>query len=454
MGTNTSSNNRASAILRQPPPVTTALRLTMPFALLLVICIWLGLTILALLHYQQLQHTAQQRLTAEIDALTRFSVMTATPMSASDNHVFRLDDDFPKPLRQRLSNGSAIISLSTARQLNWQKHGVHSEVLAAVVPDTQPPLIVAIPIAKQHLQKTFMSTGILLSLVIFVLMLLLGFALNARITRRLRYIGDTANAIMHGDLQKRIPINPAVHDEYSRLAMTLNAMLDKIAQLMQELRQVNSNIAHDLKSPLNRMRSRMEVALMNSRNAEEYQQALANSIADVDTLLQTFQALLLMGNLQSNARNYQLKTLSLSALAMNLGELYTALADEKQHQLQMAIQPDIRVFANPSLLSQALSNLLDNAIKYTPAGGCIRFSVSQTANMALIVISDNGSGIPTSERENVFKPFTRLDAARQLPGTGLGMSLVHAILSIHQASIQLHDNQPGLRVEIRLRTQP
>ncbi len=223
---------------------------------------------------------------------------------------------------------------------------------------------------------------------------------------------------------------------------------------MQELRQVNSNIAHDLKSPLNRMRSRMEVALMNSRNAEEYQQALANSIADVDTLLQTFQALLLMGNLQSNARNYELKTLSLSALASNLGELYTALADEKQHQLQIAIQPGIQVFANPSLLSQALSNLLDNAIKYTPAGGCIRFSVSRTTNMALIVISDNGPGIPTGERENVFKPFTRLDAARQLPGTGLGMSLVHAILSIHQASIQLHDNQPGLRVEIRLRTQP
>ncbi len=209
--------------------MTTALRLTMPFALLLIICIWLGLTILALLHYQQLQHTAQQRLTAEIDALTRFSVMTATPMSASDSHAFRLDDndDMPDKLWQRLLNGSAIISLSTARQLNWQKHGVYSEVLAAVVPDTQPPLIVAIPIAKQHLQKTFMSTGILLSLVIFMLMLLLGFALNARITRRLRYIDDTANAIMQGDLQKRIPINPALYDEYGRLATTLNAMLDK-----------------------------------------------------------------------------------------------------------------------------------------------------------------------------------------------------------------------------------
>ncbi len=454
METNTSSDSHKSAMLRQPPPVTTALRLTMPFALLLIICVWLGLMILAAVNYQQLQHTAQQRLTTEIDVLTRFSVLPATPMSAKDIYIFRLDNDFPKQLRQRLSDGSVVISPNTAKQLNWQIHGVYSEVLAAQVPHSQPPLIVAVPIGKQHLKKTFMTTGILLSLVILVLMLLLGFALNARITRRLRYIDDTANAIMHGDLQKRIPINPALHDEYSRLAMTLNAMLDKIAQLMQELRQVNNNIAHDLKSPLNRMRSRMEVALMNSRDAEEYQQALANSIADVDTLLQTFQALLLLGNLQSNARHYQLKRLSLSALAINLGELYTALADEKKHQFHLDIQPNIQVFANAELLSQALSNLLDNAIKYTPAGGCIRFSVSQTASMALIVISDNGPGIPANERKNVFKPFTRLDASRQLPGTGLGMSLVRAILNIHQASIQLHDNQPGLRIEIRLRTQP
>lgn len=421
-------------------------------SVLLVIVVWLGLAAAALLTYQDLHRSAQQRLAAELSFLQRLPPAVQMPTGNTGARVFRLRTPLPERLQQRLLDKTATISASTARQLGWQAYGVQGEVLAMQVSNTQPALMIAVPMAKKRLQRTFITTGVLLSLAIFGVMGLLGVVLHARIRRRIAYIDEAANVIMQGDLQKRIPINPALQDEYSRLAETLNAMLDKIAHLMQGLRNVNNNIAHDLKSPLNRMRSRMEVALMNSRSADEYQQALAQSIEDVDALLQTFQSLLLMGNLESNARNYQLQPVSLSNIMQSLGELYAAIAEEKSHAFTLQIDEGVEVFANAGLLSQALSNLLDNAIKYTPEGGQITMSLTQTPAMAMVVITDNGIGIPAHERQAVFERFTRLDSARQLPGTGLGMSLVRAILAVHHASIQLHDNQPGLRVEIRLRT--
>lgn len=441
---------RSPATTRQGSRV--AWRLMGLMTLLLVIIVWLGLAAAALLTYQDLRRDAQQRLSTELALLQR---LPADAKWASGSGFFVLQDEqlLPVHLQKRLAEKVTTISASTTRQLGWQHQGITGEVLAMRLPNSQPPLIVATPIAKARLQRRFIVTGLLVTLVIVVLMCLFMLIINARVARRLAYIDETANAIMLGDLRKRIPINPAIQDEYSRLALTLNAMLDKNTQLMQQLRQVNNNIAHDLKSPLNRIRSRMEVALINSRDAETYQQALAESIEDVDALLQTFQALLLMGNLEANARNYQLERISLSDVSNKLSELYTAVAEEKAHTLQSNIAEDITVFANANLFSQALGNVLDNAIKYTPEGGNICFSVSQTAATAVIVISDNGPGVPASDRETIFTRFTRLDSARQLPGTGLGMSLVRAILDVHKATIQLHDNRPGLRVEIRLRAE-
>lgn len=429
-------------------------RLMLLFMLLMVIIVWLGLAGAALQTYQGLQRSAQQRLTAELRFLQHLQHLPSTGvvMTANDGvKIFSVKKPLPKELKQSLIKNATTVSALTVKQLGWQAYGLRGEVLAMVMANTQPVRVIATPIAKSQWQRTFITIGLLVSLAIIVVMSLFTLLWQARIRRRIAYIDETANAIMRGDLQKRIPINPAFHDEHSRLALTLNKMLDRIAQLMQGLRQVNNNIAHDLKSPLNRMRSRMEVALMNSRSADEYQQALAQSIEDVDALLQTFQALLLMGNLESNARSYQLQSVSLSALTEKLGELYTALAEEKGHHFHVSIHENVQVFANANLLGQALGNLLDNAIKYTPDNGSIRFAVSQTAAIALIVISDNGPGISASEREAVFERFKRLDSARQLPGAGLGMSLVRAILDAHHATIQLHDNQPGLRVEVRLR---
>lgn len=450
---NNLNNNKSAKLTLHNAGIS--LKLAMMIALLMVICVWLGVAGAALLTYQDLQRNAQQRLLTEIQFLQSLSAdhtTMAIPTGDRGVHFFFTDKPLPKPLKHRLQT-AAIITAATAKDLGWQAHGIRSEVSAMIAPNTQPPLIVAVPVEKGYLQRTFVSIGVLISLAIFTLMLAFIVLLNAKIKRRIRYIDRTAHAIMRGDLQKRVPVNPAFDDEYSRLATTLNAMLDKIAQLMQELRHVNNNVAHDLKSPLNRMRSRMEVALMNSRTPDEYQQALAQSIEDIDALLQTFQSLLLMGNLSSNARDYQLENVSLSTLTENIGELYAAVAEAKSHTFELSVQPDITVFANANLLGQALSNLLDNAIKYTPEGGRIRFSVSQTAATALIVICDNGIGIPAEQREAVFERFTRLDAARQLSGVGLGMSLVRAILAVHHAGIQLHDNQPGLRVEVRLRAQ-
>ncbi len=428
------------------------LPLTSPLitGMLMVICIMLAMVGANIQVYQSEQATKAKQLIAKIKATSISNdnnKISVYPLS--ETFIFSIDQ-LPDDLQQRVlgSEQPVLLPKTTLKTLGWTQFGGQALVMA--IPNTRPVQLMVIGIPRKN-TKIFLLTGLYLSLVILAIILLYATVSHARQLRRLRYINSTAIDIVNGNLDKRIPINPKIHDEYSQLAHTLNEMLEKNAQLMQDLRQVNNNIAHDLKSPLNRMRSRMEVALLNSRSTEEYEQALERSIADVNDLLKTFQALLLMGNLDSNSRNYHFETVNLSELITNLADLYAAVAEEKSHTFSNQIASDIEIFGNANLLAQALSNLLENAIKYTPEGGSIDLHLQRHSGMACIVISDNGPGIPPAQHQAVFERFSRLDSARQLPGTGLGLSLVRAILKVHKASIQLHDNQPGLRVEIRLR---
>ncbi len=417
---------------------------------LMVICVMLALLSANVQIYQMQQQLLEKQLVLSTQWLQQHP-RTVSSYPTNEVLTFQPVTPLPDSLLQRLQSPQPILlSRATLQALGWQTNS-NSGVIAKMLPNASPLTLIAIPAPKKKLTHLFITTGLYLSLAILCILLSYTFLIHARTLRRLRYINRTAMAIVDGKLDKRIPINPAIQDEFSDLSATLNLMLDKINQLMQGLRQVNNNIAHDLKSPLSRMRSRMEVALLNSRTHEEYESALSHSIDDVDNLLKTFNALLLMGNLDSSARNYQLQDTSLSALFESLAELYEVVAEEKQHRFDSDIARNVHVFANANLLAQAISNLLDNAIKYTPEGGHIQLCLRQTASQAVMTISDNGHGIPKSARQTVFERFTRLDSARQLPGTGLGMSLVKSILNIHHASIQLYDNCPGLRVEIVLR---
>lgn len=439
------------------PAGHSSLTSALVLALLMMIAIMLIMVGATLRTYQLQQKAAEKHLLSQVQLLQHLPKHKINEINSlkailkqTDTIAFVPQTPLPTGLNQWLETPK-LLPQSRLYELGWQSQGFKNAILAMKLPK-QNHILIAISVPKRQLAKTFIYAGIYLSIVALLIMLIYSLMLQVRTLRRLRYISDTANEIVEGNTDKRIPINPKVSDEYSRLSQTLNTMLDKNAQLMQELRQVNNNIAHDLKSPLNRIRSRLEVSLLSSHSEADYQQALARSIEDIDHLLKTFQALLLMGNLDSKARNYQLKKISLSQLLDNLAELYEAVSEEKSQTFTATIAPNINAFANANLLAQAVSNVLDNAIKYTPTGGDIGFSLQQQATAtALITITDNGMGIPADKRQSIFERFTRLDAARQLPGTGLGMSLVRSILHIHHATIQLHDNQPGLRVEIRLR---
>ena len=265
---------------------------------------------------------------------------------------------------------------------------------------------------------------------------------------RIDIVNKTAGEIMDGDMSRRVPLRGA-DDELDRLARNLNDMLDRIEALMSGLRQVTDNIAHDLRSPLNRLRSRLEVTMMDDPEKAEYRAALVETIGEADDLLKTFNALLLIGEAESGLDRSRLEAVDLSASLSDVSELYEPAADDAGLRLTTAIAQDIKVRGNPNLISQAIVNLLDNALKYTPAGGEVSVMAETGKDgRATITIADSGPGIPEADRTRVLDRFVRLEGSRSSPGSGLGLSLVAAVAKLHGAELALEDNAPGLRVRL------
>jgi signal transduction histidine kinase len=275
-----------------------------------------------------------------------------------------------------------------------------------------------------------------------------GFMLGRGVLRRLDTISSTAGEIISGDLTRRVPMGGR-NDEFHELAAKLNAMLDRIEQLMVGMRQVTDNVAHDLRSPLARLRNGLEVMLLESRSEDEYRAAIEQAIQDADGLLKTFNALLSIAQAEAGVRRNDWSEVNLSALTQDMAELYEAVAEDRGVQFQYTAAPDIRMLGNPHLLAQALSNLLDNSMKYVGDGGRVELRVTAEDGTATITVTDNGPGIPAADRERVLERFVRLDSARSSPGNGLGLSLVRAVAHLHGAQLLLEDNEPGLRAVLR-----
>lgn len=263
--------------------------------------------------------------------------------------------------------------------------------------------------------------------------------------KRIDVINRASRQIMNGDLSRRIP-SRGTGDEFDRLADNLNAMLDQIVRLMDGVRQVSNNIAHDLRGPLNRIRSGLELSLPTATTPDEYRAVIEHSIAAIDNLLQIFNAILTIAQAESGARRQDFQSLDLTALAGDVAELYEPLAEEKGLILDVALAHGVTVPGNRHLLSQALANLLDNAVKYTPVGGHLLLSLTATDAGPELAVADSGPGIPPEDRERVLERFTRLESSRNTPGSGLGLSLVAAAAGLHNAALRLEDNHPGLRV--------
>lgn len=280
-----------------------------------------------------------------------------------------------------------------------------------------------------------------------LLALLMSVNIGGEILRQVDAIGRTAGGIMAGDLSQRVPTS-ARNDEFDALANRLNRMLDRIQQLVRGLREITDNVAHDLRSPLTRLRNRLEVTLLGPRDEAEYRQAMSRSIEDAEGLIRTFNALL--GITQAESGNHQARwqKVDFHTLASDLAEFYAPLAAEKNQSLDYDGEPAAAT-GNRQLIAQAIGNLLENAVKYTAEGGAILLTVRSTSAGVEIVVRDNGPGIPVEERAHVLERFVRLEESRHTPGNGLGLSLVQAVAKVHQVELILSDAGPGLVVRLR-----
>jgi signal transduction histidine kinase len=294
-----------------------------------------------------------------------------------------------------------------------------------------------------------------------------GFFVARRVLKRFDAVTETTQRIMAGDLSGRLPVT-GIGDELDRLAMNLNDMLERIEALMRGLKEVSDNIAHDLKTPLTRLRNRCEAALRNAKNEGEYRDALQDMIEESDGLIRTFDALLMIARAESGQARDNMTAFDASEIVHGVAELYEPLAEEKGLALKVDTTAPATIRGNRELLSQALANLVDNAIKYArpaqigeasaqeaeaaaqkpPAE--IVLAVRQEGDRVLLSVADRGPGIPEVDRTRVVERFVRLDQSALEPGSGLGLSLAAAVARLHGGELTLEDNEPGLKVIITL----
>ena len=273
-----------------------------------------------------------------------------------------------------------------------------------------------------------------------------GTVMSRYLLRRVEQVNRMSERVMAGNLSDRVPLH-GTSDEFDQLAANLNRMLDQIERLMTGMREVTDDVAHDLKTPLSRLRTRLELALADASGSPSQSEAIHAAIEEADRLLATFNALLSIAELESGAHAEQTDWVELSEVARSAAELYEPVAEENGFVLVVMAEPGVTIRGNRHLLSQALANLLDNALKYAN-GGEISVRVFQRDQQAVLEVADHGPGIPEADREIVFDRFVRLERSRSTPGNGLGLSLVRAIAHRHDGAVALEDNRPGLRVRL------
>jgi signal transduction histidine kinase len=297
---------------------------------------------------------------------------------------------------------------------------------------------------RESVAQSFLWGGAAAMLLVFVG----GALMSVSVLRRIEAVSKTSRDIIQGDLARRIPLNGS-GDEFDHLAESLNAMLDRIGVLMDGLRQVSTDIAHDLRTPLTRLRQRLELAQQRPPEAGELHATLGAALAEIDAILQTFGALLRIAQIESGARKASFRAVDLSELLRTVAEVYQPAIEEKSQTLREDIAAGVTVNGDRELLTQLFANLMENASRHCDKGACIELSAQRTKAGVEVVVADNGNGIPEYMREKVLQRFVRLDASRTTPGNGLGLALAHAVAGLHDAQFELGDNKPGLRVGVR-----
>ncbi|MBL4879357.1 MAG: HAMP domain-containing protein [Hyphomonas sp.] len=363
-----------------------------------------------------------------------FGRMPTTPPTADVQTVYF-------EFRQQEPDGTEILCPAAGRIVRLRDNGgallvaFDTEQQTAIVGRIQRAIFIAAPIG-------------------LVLSLLGGILISRGAARRADELARTAEAVMGGELGRRAPVRGS-GDEFDRLASRLNAMLDQIEKLVDSTRHTGNGIAHDLRSPLSRLRNRLEIALSEPMSRESAEATLEETVEEVDRVLGTFNAILRLARLEAGAEGERVR-MDVSELGEELAELFDPACEEAGLSFKSQISRNLTILADRDLVGQALSNLLDNAVKYTPEGGAITFSITRGPNGTVdMTVVDSGPGVPEEARERVVQRFQRMDSARTHPGSGLGLALVDSVADMHGGELLLSDaggppDTPGLKATLRL----
>ena len=283
-----------------------------------------------------------------------------------------------------------------------------------------------------------------------VLALIAGAFVSMRALRRVRLVHESVERIMRGDLHERLPIH-GTGDDFDRLAASVNRMLGEIGRLLDEIKGVGDDIAHDLRTPLSRVRARLERSRDAARTHGELQEAIDHAIAGLDEALAIITALLRIGEIEAGRRRVGFADVDLAGVITEIGDLYAPIAEERRIRFEVLAPPGPSVFGDRDLLLEALANLVGNAIKFTPEGGAVRLTLADGVDGPVVRVADTGPGIPQGEREAVLKRFYRSDKSRHIDGSGLGLSLVAAIAKLHGFAVRITGADPGCVVELDCR---
>jgi signal transduction histidine kinase len=363
-----------------------------------------------------------------------FQLMPVPLTEASSRTVYF---DFNQPL----PDGSFVVRSAAGKIVRLRDNG--------------GALLVAFDAAQQTAIVRRIQRAIFIAAPIGIVLSLLGGVLISRgAARRADELARTAEAVMGGELGRRVPVRGS-GDEFDRLGQRINAMLDQIEKLVDATRHTGNAIAHDLRSPLSRLRNRLEIALSQPLSQEDASATLNETVEEVDRVLTTFNAILRLARLEAGAEGERVR-MDVSELAEELAELFDPACEEAGLAFRSQIARHLTILGDRDLLGQALSNLLDNAVKYTPAGGTISFTVTRGPDGTIdVVVVDSGPGVPADQRKRVVQRFQRMDSARTQPGSGLGLSLVDSVAEMHGGQLILQDaggpeGQPGLKAVLRL----
>jgi signal transduction histidine kinase len=301
----------------------------------------------------------------------------------------------------------------------------------------------------QEIQAAFLEALGWALLAFFVLTVAGGLLLSRAFLQRLDAITRTAEAIIGGNFQSRIPLR-GTNDNFDRLSATLNRMLDRIQVLMESLSQVSNDIAHALRTPLGRLRQKLEAARLSAEVNSKCENAIDSALIETENILDTFSALLRIAQIEAATRSAGFGEVDLSQLFETVVDAYAAAAEDQGKAVSATITPAIKTWGDKDLLMEMLANLLDNAITHTPPGAHIEVSLQNGGSTVTASVADDGQGVPQAERERIFRRFYRLERSIRTPGSGLGLSMVAAVADLHGIELSTDDNGPGLRIGLTI----